>query len=144
MEERMQVRRILETCLYVDDLDAAEQFYTKVLGLDVYSRVSGRHVFFRCGDNMFLLFNPAVTTHATGEVPPHGAHGPGHAAFAISQASIDSWRDHLTRANVTIEQEITWPSGGRSLYFRDPSGNSLELATPATWKLPEVTDNADH
>ncbi len=52
----MQVKQILETCLYVDDLAATGTFYTRVLSLEPFSRVEGRHVFFRCGQGGFLLF----------------------------------------------------------------------------------------
>ena len=131
----MQVRQVLETCLYVDDLETAERFYSQVLGLVVFSRVKGRHVFFRCGQTVFLLFNPTRTTNPEGEipVPTHGAHGPGHVSFAMQPADIPTWREHLGQHGVAIEAEISWPSGGYSLYFRDPAGNSLELATPQTW-----------
>ena len=130
----MEINRILETCLYVDDLKAAETFYSQVLGLKPFSRVENRHVFFRCGQNMLLLFNPVQTAKVTGEIPTHGAFGPGHIAFAMSSQEISEWRERLTGAGVTIEVEITWPSGGYSLYFRDPAGNSIELATPQVWE----------
>jgi catechol 2,3-dioxygenase-like lactoylglutathione lyase family enzyme len=134
----MYAQRIIETSLYVDDLDAAEHFYTRILGLAVYGKVAGRHVFFRCGQNMFLVFNAAATQQPGSEVPTHGAQGPGHAAFAMRHADIAMWRDHLVQNQVAIETEIEWPSGGYSLYFRDPAGNSLELTTPLTWNLPEA------
>ena len=133
----MHPTRILETALYADDLDAAEAFYTTVLGLEAHSRIPGRHVFFRCGDAMLLVFNPEATAHATGAVPPHGARGPGHVAFAVDDESLASWREQLHAHNVSIEAETPWPNGGRSLYFRDPAGNSVELATPAIWSRSE-------
>ncbi|MCZ6677141.1 MAG: VOC family protein [Candidatus Poribacteria bacterium] len=131
----MQAKQILETCLYVDELVEAEAFYSSVLGLLPFSRVEGRHVFFRCGNGVFLLFNAAQTQQSTGAVPPHGANGPGHVAFAMQEDDIPNWREHLRQNGVTIEQEITWPSGGYSIYFRDSSGNSVELATLKTWGL---------
>ena len=133
----MQVKQVLETCLYVDDWKAAELFYSRVLGLTAFSKVEGRHVFFRCGSGVFLLFNPARTSQSAGPlpVPTHGALGPGHMAFAIAPAEIELWREQLHRNGVEIEAEITWPSGGQSLYFRDPAGNSIELATAQTWGL---------
>ncbi len=131
----MRVTRILETCLYVDDLEMAREFYERVLGLEPFAEVQGRHVFFRCGQAVFLVFNPEGSSKAGAGVPPHGARGPGHVAFAVEAEALPAWREHLAAHGVSIEAEVTWPGGGRSLYFRDPAGNSVELATPETWGL---------
>jgi catechol 2,3-dioxygenase-like lactoylglutathione lyase family enzyme len=131
----MRADRILETCLYVDDLDAAETFYQDIIGLERVTKSEGRHVIFRCGQSMFLLFNPEQTRIKTGRAPVHGAHGQGHAAFAMDESEVDAWRSHLEGKGVEIETEVVWPSGGYSLYFRDPAGNSLEVTTPKTWNL---------
>ncbi|AHG91932.1 Glyoxalase-like domain protein [Gemmatirosa kalamazoonensis] len=133
----MNVRGVLETCVYASDLDAAERFYADVIGLEAFARVAGRHVFFRCGGGVFLVFNPDATTAATGDVPPHGARGAGHVAFAAPERELDAWRARLTERGVPVEAEVRWPRGGRSLYVRDPAGNSVELATPAIWNLSE-------
>jgi catechol 2,3-dioxygenase-like lactoylglutathione lyase family enzyme len=131
------IDRVLETILYVDDLDAAEQFYGGVLGLEPDSRKPGLFVFFKCGNGMLLLFEPEAAS--TGRnVPAHGAKGPGHTCFAVAERDLDPWKERLEAAGIVIEQEIDWPRGGRSFYFRDPAGNSLELATPRIWGLPEV------
>jgi catechol 2,3-dioxygenase-like lactoylglutathione lyase family enzyme len=129
------VQGILETCLYVDDLAAAEEFYSRILKIKAFSRVKNRHVFFRCGPGMLLLFNPIETDKLGSDVPAHGGHGPAHVAFAISPDEVVAWREHLQRHNVPIEAEISWPSGGRSIYFRDPAGNSLEVATAQVWGM---------
>lgn len=131
------IDRVLETILYVDDLAAAERFYGSVLGLELDSKKDGLFVFFRCGNGMLLLFEPKAAS--TGRnVPAHGATGPGHACFAVAEAELDAWKARLAAAGVAIEQEVAWPRGGRSFYFRDPAGNSLELATPKIWGLPDV------
>jgi catechol 2,3-dioxygenase-like lactoylglutathione lyase family enzyme len=135
----MQANEILETCLYVDDLDAAERFYRDVLGLVFVSRQEGRHVFFRCGQRMLLLFNPDESSLASSDLPPHGSRGAGHVAFAVPDDELDAWRIHLNAARVQIEKTIDWPQGGRSFYFRDPAGNSLELATPRIWGIEEAS-----
>jgi catechol 2,3-dioxygenase-like lactoylglutathione lyase family enzyme len=132
----MRAREILETCVYAADLDAAERFYSTVLGLERIARVEGRHVFFRCGGRVFLVFNPEATAEGS-HVPGHGSTGPGHACFAVTADELDGWRAHLAEAGVEIEQEHEWPGGGRSIYFRDPAGNSIELGTPSIWKLSE-------
>ena len=132
----MHAREILETCLYAEDLDAAERFYTEVLGLQRIARVEGRHVFFRCGAGVFLVFNPHETA-AGGIIPGHGAAGPGHACFAAAEDELAGWREHLRAKGIGIEQEKEWPGGGRSIYFRDPAGNSVEIGTPAIWRISD-------
>ncbi|MBI1385448.1 MAG: glyoxalase/bleomycin resistance/extradiol dioxygenase family protein [Rhizobiales bacterium] len=128
---------LLEAALYADDLDAAERFYAGVLGLEVVVRSSGRHVFFRLEGAMLLVFDPAGSAAVPGDarlpVPPHGANGPGHVCLAASAAEIEGWRHKLTAAGVAIEADFDWPGGGRSIYFRDPAGNSIEIAEPRIW-----------
>ena len=136
----MQPAAILESALYVTDLDAAEAFYAGVLGLERIARVEGRHVFFRCGAGVLLLFNAEATRHppapgARLPVPPHGTQGHGHLCFAATADEIERWRTHLEEKGVAVEADFLWSSGGRSLYFRDPSGNSLEFAEPKIWGL---------
>ncbi|MCB9941094.1 MAG: VOC family protein [Planctomycetaceae bacterium] len=126
---------VLETCLYVDDLVAAEEFYADVLGLVFVSRHENRHVFFRCGSTMLLLFDPRVSSDKSSEVPTHGSHGPGHVAFSVPHDEMEAWTARLDQHGVAIEQRVTWPNGGRSIYFRDPAGNSLEFATRDLWNL---------
>lgn len=129
----MRVSEVLETCLYARDLEAALAFYRDVLGLEPFARSEGRHVFFRLGRSVLLVFNPDVTGEAGSSVPPHGAEGPGHVAFAVPDESLPAWRRHLEEAGVEVEAEMTWTRGGRSLYVRDPEGNSVELAEPRIW-----------
>jgi len=136
----MQAAAILEAALYVSDLGQAEQFYSGVLGLEVIARAEGRHVFFRCGKGVVLLFNANATevppaADARLPVPPHGARGPGHLCFAANAEEIEAWKQKLVAKGVAIEADFEWPNGGRSIYFRDPSGNSLEFAEPRIWKF---------
>src|SRR5438128_3050135 len=133
----MQLRRILETSLYADDLDQAVSFYKSVLGLNQFAKEAGRHLFYKLGDQMLLLFNPARTIEES-EVAPHGARGPGHIAFAVPMSEMDAWEKRLKGMKVEIEKDVRWPNGGRSLYFRDPAGNCLELASPLVWGMEEV------
>ncbi len=133
---------VLETVLYTTDIDAAERFFTSILGLERFSRDGDRLVFFRCGRGMLLIFNPDYTTTqdklvAGSRIPPHGTRGNGHMAFQIDESEIEPWRTKLIAAGVAIESEVSWPQGGYSIYFRDPAGNSIELATPALWGISE-------
>lgn len=131
---------VLESSLYAEDLDAAEQFYCGVLGFEVFSKQPGRHVFFRCGGQMLLIFNPQATAVAPPpdakiQMSTHGAIGAGHICFRASGAEIARWKAHLEANGVAIELDFEWPHGGRSIYFRDPAGNALEFAEPRIWGL---------
>jgi catechol 2,3-dioxygenase-like lactoylglutathione lyase family enzyme len=130
---------MLETALYAKDLDGAEAFYEGVLGLSKITRAANRHVFFRCGPGVLLIFNPDETVKppAPGalQVPPHGTKGAGHACFRVSAGNIDAMAARLTAAGIAIESEVHWPNGGRSIYFRDPEGNSLECAEARIWGI---------
>jgi catechol 2,3-dioxygenase-like lactoylglutathione lyase family enzyme len=132
----LNIKAVVETAVYVDDLQAAETFYATVLGLTVLGKEAGRHVFFRVGEGSVLLAFRADATLKGDQLPPHGASGPGHFALGIEAASLDAWRERLQGHGVVIEREVAWPRGGKSLYFRDPAGNSVELVTPGVWGLP--------
>ncbi|MCA0206616.1 MAG: VOC family protein [Proteobacteria bacterium] len=129
---------VLEAAIYVDDLDAAEAFYGGLLGLPVVLRQAGRHVFFRAGSTIVLAFRAEATREAPAAdnalpVPPHGAEGPGHLCFAASGPDLDRWAEVLAVAGVAIEADFRWPNGARSVYVRDPAGNSVEFAEPKLW-----------
>ena len=88
------IDRILETVLYVDDLGAAELFYSEVLGLELDSRKAGLFCFFRVGDGMLLLFEPEAS-QANTAIPAHGTHGAGHACFAVPEQELEAWKRKL-------------------------------------------------
>lgn len=129
------VEHLVEAAIYADDLDKAESFYRNVLGLEMLTKEPGRHVFFRVGEAVLLVFR-AEETLTGGMLPAHGARGPGHFALGIPTESLDAWKEHMRVHGVEIEKEVEWPRGGKSLYFRDPAGNSVELVTRGLWGLP--------
>jgi catechol 2,3-dioxygenase-like lactoylglutathione lyase family enzyme len=131
-----EIQAVVETGIYVDDLDQTEAFYRDVLGLSVLSRDLDRHVFFRVGLAGVLLAFRAEATRHEDQLPPHGAHGPGHFALGIRAEDFETWRQRLAEHGVAVLKEVHWPRGGRSLYFRDPAGNLVELITPGVWGLP--------
>lgn len=132
---KMKIKAVIETAIYVDDLRAAETFYQTVLGLNVIGQEPGRHDFFQVGASSILLAFIADTTLKEDKTP-HGARGPGHFALGIEPEALDTWRQKLQENAIIIEDEVEWPKGGKSIYFRDPAGNSVELITPGVWGLP--------
>jgi catechol 2,3-dioxygenase-like lactoylglutathione lyase family enzyme len=131
--------RILETALYAENLTETADFYQHVLGLERFAEAPDRHVFFRAQGQVLLLFRPGATIEPPPPdklpVPPHGSRGPGHLCFAATGAEIDGWIERLAAHRVEVESVVEWPQGGRSIYFRDPAGNSLEFAEPRIWGL---------
>ncbi len=129
----MRAERIFESCLYARDLAATVAFYRRVFGLEVLSDFSPRGVALRCGAGVLLLFNPDETRGVHALVPSHGVEGRGHLAFLAAEEELPAWREHLAECGVEIETEVAWEVGGRSIYLRDPGGNSVELAPPTLW-----------
>lgn len=136
--------RLLETFLVVDDLPACRTFYRDVLGLEPFGEPDDRGCLFRLpGDQLLGLVDREAARHPN--ETPHGvipacipeaadSRGPSaHLAFAVSD--LGPWRERLSERGVAVLEEVEWPRGGRSLYFRDPAGHLLELATPGVWEI---------
>ncbi|SDY06403.1 VOC family protein [Citreimonas salinaria] len=129
---------ILETVLYVDDLDRAAAFFETVMGLPVLHADSRMRTYDVAGRGTLLLFIRGGTLEPVetpgGTIPPHDGSGPLHVAFAIEKAELSDWKAHLADHGVVVESSTDWPRGGQSIYFRDPDGHLLELATPGLWQ----------
>src|SRR5262245_32204019 len=134
-----QLDAVLETALYVDDLDRAVRFYRDVLELKPLYQDSRLTAFSVGGRNVLLLFprgGSLETVHMPGgTIPPHDGSGPLHVAFAIAAAELPAWEQHLSAHGVPIEGRTQWRRGGTSIYFRDPDGHLMELATPGLWTV---------
>jgi len=123
---------ILEASLYVDDIERADAFYSNVLRLCRIRKKVEREVAYRLGETVLLLFRPQATGIQT-DLPAHAAEGTGHLALRICDHEVDAWRAHLQNCGVNIEKEKQWKRGGVSIYFRDPDGNCVEVATAKVW-----------
>jgi catechol 2,3-dioxygenase-like lactoylglutathione lyase family enzyme len=128
---------VLETALYVDDLDRAAHFYEGVLGLKPINK-DQRFAGYDAGPrSVLLLFKRGSTLETVhmpgGTIPPHDGQGPLHIAFAIEADALPAWEQHLADHDIAIEGRTDWPRGGTSIYFRDPDNHLLELATPGLW-----------
>jgi catechol 2,3-dioxygenase-like lactoylglutathione lyase family enzyme len=130
-------RRVLETAVYCDDLARTSAFYQDILGEEPMLAAE-RVVAFDAGEGtVLLLFQRGACEHPFdtpgGLVPGHTSTGPAHLAFAIDTSDVRTWLDRLEELHIPIESRVDWPRGGHSIYFRDPDGRSVELATPGTW-----------
>jgi len=134
------VTGVLETCLYVDDLDRARRFYEDIIGLRPVMEI-GHMVSYSTGNNgVLILFRrgsmvePVVQPYGT--IPAHDGAGPLHFCLSIPADRLDQWRDWLRLNDVAVISEVDWPDNpGRSIYFHDPDGHVMELATPGLWGI---------
>ena len=128
---------LLETALYVDDMARSTAFFRDVLGLEPMLETERLIAFDAGRQGVLLVFargqSIADMPSERGIVPGHDGRGPLHMAFAIAEAEYAPWKAHLEHAGVALRGEMRWPRGGRSLYFEDPDGHVLELATPGLW-----------
>lgn len=127
------VKGVLETSLYVEDLDRSERFYQMIFGFETIDRDPGRlNALSVGGRQVLLLFKKGASADA--EVPTDGS-GELHLTFAIPAQELEAWEKWLAQNGIPIEQKRGWDRGGQSLYFRDPDRHLLELATPGVWSI---------
>ena len=132
-----RVSQILETSLYVEDLVRSRGFYERIFGFTTVFQDERMCAMEVPGEQILLLFRHGMTDQPApapdGFIPAHHGRGALHLAFAIPLRELASWDDHLSCHDVVVESRLSWPAGGTSLYFRDPDGHSLEVATPGLW-----------
>ena len=133
--DRLTPQSILETSLYVDDMDRACRFYEQVFGLVTMFASERLCALDVNGRSVLLLFQRGMSLDPEQFGAPHDGSGPLHFAFAVSPEDLPAWEERLQLHGVVVEQRTTWPRGGQSLYFRDPDGHLGELATPGVWPI---------
>lgn len=132
-----RISGILETALYVGNLERSRIFYQQLMGFECFMLDQRMCALGVPGRGVLLLFQrhgskePSETP--LGTIPEHDGMGTLHLAFAIPTDDLEVWQAHLGRHGIDLESRIRWSRGGTSLYFRDPDGHSLEVATPGLW-----------
>jgi catechol 2,3-dioxygenase-like lactoylglutathione lyase family enzyme len=132
-----RVTGVLETGIYVEDVARSRAFYEEIFGFEAVFSEDRICTLAVAPAQVLILFKRGGTLEPVpvgdGFIPPHDSSGPQHFAFAIAQNDMDAWKRHLAGNGVPVESEVSWPQGGKSLYFRDPDGLLVELATPGLW-----------
>ena len=134
-----RINGVVETCLYSSNLPRSVRFYQDRLGLRLLESGDRLCAFSVADKQVLLLFRSGGTLEPVptpgGLIPPHDAAGQLHVAFAVSKEDFETWEKHLIARSITIESKVSWPTGGQSIYFRDPDNHLLELATPGIWEV---------
>ena len=130
---------VLETALYVADLDRAAAFYQRLLGArELLAEADRMRALDVAGRQVLLLFRVGASDGPNpvpgGVVPPHDAQGRMHVCFAIPADALDAWERHLAALGVAVESRVHAERGATCLYVRDPDGHLVELATPGLWE----------
>ena len=122
-------QRIYETVLYGPHVGELTRFYADVIRLRVVEEPDDLAAALRLTEgDVLLLFNPTLAGQPGRRVPSHGTTGPGHVALTVAPGSLDRWRRRFDRLHIVVEKDVRWNATGlRSLYVRDPAGNSVEL-----------------
>ena len=131
------IKGLLETSLYAADVVRTAAFYRDLFGFKTLVE-SPRLVAFEVAERHVLLVFQQGATEADvveerGTIPGHDGRGRLHLALSIAAADLGGWRARLADRGVPIAGAYCWPRGGTSLYFRDPDGALVELATPGLW-----------
>jgi len=139
MTSTPHINGVVETCLYSNDLPRSVRFYQDQLGLRLLESGERLCVFSVADKQVLLLFRSGGTLEPLptpgGVIPPHDGAGQLHVAFAVSKEEFPAWEKHLAARGVPVESKVSWPSGGQSLFFRDPDHHLLELGTPGLWEV---------
>jgi catechol 2,3-dioxygenase-like lactoylglutathione lyase family enzyme len=107
--------------LHARDLDAMKQFYVDVLGFAVEWEPDPDNIYLTSGlDNVALH-------RAKGDVSQNGPLD--HLGLIVrAPEDVDRWAAFLESKGVTLAAKPkTHRDGARSLYFRDPDGNAIQI-----------------
>lgn len=119
------IRAIDYTVIFVRDMVAMRRFYEDILGFSVIRERSPRWIEYRVGDNTLALATPSRTA---GDAPTPNGSASLQLAFRVSAPEVDQCAAELVRQGVTLLSPPTdQPFGHRTLFFRDPDGNLLEM-----------------
>jgi len=109
--------------LRVNDLEACEDFYVRILGMEVEWRPDKENVYLTSGvDNLALH---QVRT----PIPAEASEHLDHIGFIINDIEqVDEWYDYMKSEGVVIAKELkTHRDGARSYYCKDPDGNVVQM-----------------
>jgi phosphoribosyl-AMP cyclohydrolase len=119
------IRAIDYTVIFARDMASMRRFYEDILALRFSRQLSANWVEYQIGANTLVLATPSLT--ATDAPTPEGSASL-QLAFKVSVSEVDQCAGELMRRGVELLSPPTdRPFGHRTLFFRDPDGNLLEV-----------------
>jgi catechol 2,3-dioxygenase-like lactoylglutathione lyase family enzyme len=119
------IRAIDYTVIFVRDMAAMRRFYEDVLGFPLVRELSMNWIEYRVGENTLALARPRLTD---ADAPTPNGSASLQLAFKVSAVEVDQCADELVRQGVDLLSPPTdQVFGHRTLFFRDPDGNLLEV-----------------
>ncbi len=116
--------------LYVEDLDRALGFYTRVLGFNEKARHPGYAELLTGETILGLVERSFVADHFLGQLPPPG-QGSSEIAVVVEREEVDGLYRRAVEAGATaLKPPADQPWGQRVSYVRDPDGHLVEICSP--------------
>jgi catechol 2,3-dioxygenase-like lactoylglutathione lyase family enzyme len=125
VDPKLPIRSLDYTVIFARQMAAMRQFYAKTLGFPLHRELSAQWIEYRIGANIL-----ALTERGAGfddPAPPVGVLSL-QLAFRVAPAEVATCASTLKERGVEILSGPTdRPFGHRTLFFRDPDGNVLEI-----------------
>jgi catechol 2,3-dioxygenase-like lactoylglutathione lyase family enzyme len=119
------IRAIDYSVILVRDMAAMRRFYEGVLGFPLTRELSPGWIEYRVGANTLALARPSRTA---GDAPTPAGSASLQLAFKVSPPDVDRCADELVRKGIALlEPPKNHSFGHRTVFFRDPDGNLLEV-----------------
>ncbi len=119
------IRAIDYTVIFVRDMEAMRYFYEHVMGFPMLRQLSANWLEYHVGGNTLVLSRPGLTA---ADIPTPCGSASLHLAFKVSAREVDQCAEELICKGIDLVSPPTNRDfGHRTLFFRDPDGNLLEM-----------------
>ncbi|WP_257166993.1 VOC family protein [Bradyrhizobium sp. SRS-191] len=119
------IRAIDYTIILVRDWPAMRNFYEIVLGFPITRELSQAWIEYQIGPNTLALAQPK---RLAADQPTQAGSASLQLAFKVDRDDVDRCAAELTSKGIALMEPPTdQPFGHRTLFFRDPDGNLLEV-----------------
>ena len=125
MDPKLPIRSLDYTIIFARQMAAMREFYGTTLGFPLHKELGSKWVEFRVGSNLLALTERGALFN---DPSPRVGVLSLQLAFCVAPGEVESCAAVLRERGITIISGPTdQPFGHRTLFFRDPDGNVLEI-----------------